>query len=118
MSAQKQAFIDWIKERQAAVKDFEAKAAGALEQNDAEAYREYMKGKALVLAGLLQNGEPLLASMPEDAASPLRHRLRQFSASASNALRIGSVFYMSALLYPEDHQPGQPNDLEIWISGL
>jgi len=45
-------------------------------------------------------------------------RLEQFSMSAGAALRIGSVFFMTALLYPEDHKPGEPNDLETYISEL
>ena len=44
-------------------------------------------------------------------------------ASAANvwiyeSLDIGSVFYMSALLYPDDHKPGEPNALESWLAEL
>lgn len=38
--------------------------------------------------------------------------------SASTALRIGSVFFMTALLYPEDYKPGDLNDLEAYIEEL
>jgi hypothetical protein len=44
--------------------------------------------------------------------------MERFSMSASTALRIGSVFFMTALLYPEDHKPGDPNDLEVYIGEL
>ena len=65
---------------------------------------------------------PLLAALPADMDAQererLHHRLRAFSASANNALRLGSLFYMSALLYPEDHKPGQPDDMQVFIASL
>ncbi len=117
MSA-KQAFKEWIQEQRDAVAAYENKAAQALEKADPVEYREQMRLKAELLAALLENGESRLGAMPEAEAAPLRSRLRRFAASASNALRLGSVFYMSALLYPEDHQPGQPNDLDVWLAEL
>ena len=48
----------------------------------------------------------------------ITQKLEQFSMSASTALRIGSVFFMTALLYPEDHKPGEPNDLDAYIEKL
>ncbi len=40
-------------------------------------------------------------------------RLERFAQNASQALAIGSVFYMYALLYPDNHVKGEPNDLEL-----
>jgi hypothetical protein len=41
-----------------------------------------------------------------------------FSKNAQTALRLDSVFYMSALLYPGDHQKGEPDNLEKLIASL
>ena len=49
----------------------------------------------------------------ETLAAAAGERLNGFSLNASNSLRIGSVFYMSALLYPDEHKPGAPNNLEF-----
>ncbi|OBQ54071.1 hypothetical protein SP90_06290 [Halodesulfovibrio spirochaetisodalis] len=81
-------------------------------------YRAVLEEKARVLAGLAQRARPITKKMPEEDAAPLQHMLNKFSQSAATSLRIGSPFYMSALLYPQDHQQGQPNDLEIFIEQL
>ena len=74
--------------------------------------------KARLLASLEEEGETYLEGLPEPLQDQAGHRLHRFSASARNALRIGSIFYMSALLYPEDHKPGQPDDLQVFIRRL
>lgn len=43
-----------------------------------------------------------------------RLRLARFTASAENALALDSVFYMSALLFPDEYRDGEPNDLELF----
>ena len=77
-----------------------------------------MQEKARLLASLEEEGEAYLEELPEQLQDQAGHRLHRFSASARNALRIGSIFYMSALLYPEDHKPGQPDDLQVFIRRL
>ena len=72
----------------------------------------------ILLASLEEEGEAYLEELPEQLQDQAGHRLHRFSASARNALRIGSIFYMSALLYPEDHKPGQPDDLQVFIRRL
>ena len=71
-------------------------------------------------SGPAQRRDPAgyLEELPEQLQDQAGHRLHRFSASARNALRIGSIFYMSALLYPEDHKPGQPDDLQVFIRRL
>ena len=82
------------------------------------AYTARMQEKARLLASLEEEGETYLEGLPEPLQDQAGHRLHRFSASARNALRIGSIFYMSALLYPEDHKPGQPDDLQVFIRRL
>jgi hypothetical protein len=55
----------------------------------------------------------LLLKLEEGERSYPAERLRAFSASAALALRLNSVFFMSALLFPEDHRPGTPDDLTL-----
>ena len=78
-----------------------------------------MKEKATLLAGMDREAVELVAGV-EDAVlrDAVTHALHRFSNSARNSLRIGSVFYMSALLYPDDHKPGEPDNLRLFIDGV
>lgn len=82
-------------------------------QADQAGYAEFMRKKAGLLAGLAEEAEHLLDGLPEPLAQNAAERLEQFSANAAMALRIGSVFFMSALLYPDEHKQGEPNNLEL-----
>lgn len=86
--------------------------------NDPQGYRRKMVEKASLLAGLAEQARRPLAAMPPAQSKPLRERIERFSRSAGSALDLGSVFYMSALLYPEDYKPGDPNDLETFIETI
>lgn len=113
------AFLDFLREYARRVRETEESALNLLhDRNDESGYREGMRQKAALLAGLHDQAAPFLADLPADRRAAVEDRLRAFSGSARNSLDIGSVFYMLALLYPENHQPGQPNDLEIWLAGL
>lgn len=82
-----------------------------------EKYRSVMRQKATLLASLYKKTTPLVAELPPTAQKNIiEERLKRFSNSASNALDLNSVFYMSALLFPEDHKEGTPNDLELFIT--
>ncbi len=114
-----QAFITWLESKAKAVKDLETKAAKALhEKQDQARYKHLMLEKTTLLAQLAEEAAPLVAQLPEPERGPISDRLSRFSNSASTAKRIGSVFYMSALLYPDDHVAGQMNDLEAFIASL
>lgn len=88
------------------------------ERNDPQGYRAKMVEKASLLAELADQAAKPLAALPPDLAKPLRERIARFSRSAATALDIGSVFFMSALLYPEEHKPGEPNDLETFVETI
>ncbi|TIH12970.1 hypothetical protein D0S45_16755 [Marinifilum sp. JC120] len=79
--------------------------------NDEDAYRDFMRQKAMKLAGLADE----VASQAQLVDDALKERIELFSFSASQALKVGSVFFMSALLYPEDYREGDPNDLENFV---
>lgn len=108
MSAQ-QTVGEWLAEAAAEVHRIEQRAQRALGGQDGQ--REYeagMREKALLLAGLAEDGQRFAQDHPD-----LMDRVERFSRSAQTSLEVGSVFFMSALLYPEDHRPGEPNDLDL-----
>jgi hypothetical protein len=102
-----------------AVASLESQAALALEgQQDEAGYRKLMLQKAELLAGLAAQSAPAVEALPPARREMVAATLGSFSKNAATAIKLGSVFYMSALLYPDDHQPGQPNNLEFFIRSL
>ena len=56
--------------------------------------------------------------MPKDARAEFETGLNSFAMRAAQALELSSIFYMSALLYPENYREGDRNDLELFIDRL
>lgn len=113
MSTAVRALAAWLSERREFLHTLERKAERAIrEEKDTEKYRALMREKAVFLQGLAEEAEQYLDDLPEGDADAVAERLERFSANASRALALDSVFYMYALLYPDDHQKGQPNDLD------
>lgn len=96
----------------------EAEGERALAGEGQAAFQACLERKAGLLAGLAENAGEFVEEIPGTLGDDIAERLERFSASAATALRIGSVFFMTALLYPEDHKPGEPNDLEAYIAEL
>ncbi|WP_319779120.1 hypothetical protein [Maridesulfovibrio sp.] len=97
------------------VREIEAQAYKALyEDKDDLAYREFMRRKAMTLADLAED----VAVHDLPVTDSVKKRIKRFSFSAAQSLEIGSVFFMSALLYPEDHEAGEPNDLDNFVAEL
>jgi hypothetical protein len=88
------------------------------EERDEGSYRDKMREKAEVLRELPEAMAPFMDEMEQRERDAIEARLAAFARSAGTALKLGSVFYMSALLYPEDYTEGEPNDLERWIVEL
>lgn len=111
--------LDFLRERIRLVREAEETALDLLHnKGDDAGYRAGMRRKAELLANMAEDAAPLLEAMTPERRPMVEHRLDMFSQSARRSLDIGSVFYMSALLYPDDHQPGQPNTLEVWLRDL
>ena len=110
--------IDMLEKVNAEVKRIEAEADVIMEGGEQFAFQAKLEKKAELLASLTRKGAPFTAEIGGDLGKSTDDRLDQFSTSAATALRIGSVFFMTALLYPEGHQPGEPNDLETFIDEL
>ena len=111
--------IAWLEQKAESIHRIESKAHTALhETGDSQIYRQLMEEKATLLATLAEESSPLTEKVKPPKQGVIKETLSRFSSSASSALKIGSVFYMSALLYPEEHESGTPNDLEEFISKL
>ena len=105
---------DYLDEKASQVKAIEAEAQAVIHnEGDQAGYEAVMRRKAELLAALAAEAAPLVQALGAPLAAEAGDRLNGFSLNAGNALRIGSVFYMSALLYPDEHKPGEPNNLEL-----
>ncbi len=101
------------------IRELESSADKALEEGyDLKKHEELLKRKASLLASLPDQVEFLVEALPEQVGEKAEQQLHTFARNASNALNVGSVFYMRQLLYPDDHQKGQDNDLEKFIRSL
>ena len=100
------------------IKKLESEALDFLNQGNTQGHLERMQQKAQLLAGLSTNAKPYLQALPENLRQEAGARLGEFSENAAKSLEIGSVFFMSALLYPDEHKPGEPNNLELFIKEL
>ncbi|GAB6125872.1 hypothetical protein [Humidesulfovibrio idahonensis] len=111
------ALADYLDGKVNEIKDIEAQAqAILLGKGDQTGYQTLMRQKAELLAALSDDAAALVDALPGSRDDEAGARLEEFSGNAANALRIGSVFYMSALLYPDDHKPGEPNNLELFAA--
>jgi hypothetical protein len=101
------------------IRRIEAEALEALFYRDEpEAYRQKLEEKTTLLMELPKRVEPFLDGMDKDARGEILSRVSAFARGASQAWELSSIFYMSALLYPEDHREGEKNDLENFIDRL
>jgi hypothetical protein len=118
---QKQVLADliaFLEDKAARVRLLESEGEAVLASDGQRAFLAKAEAKAELLAALAEDAWKYTGKLEGDAGTAVARRLEQFSTSASTALRIGSVFFMTALLYPEDHKPGEPNDLETLIGEL
>ena len=83
-------------------------------------YRENMRQKAELLHDLPDHFQQTVQQLDLDTYTRkyIKDKLGGFSHGASKALALDSVFYMAALLYPEDYRDGDKNDLESFIFSL
>lgn len=118
---QKQALADliaFLEEKADTVRRLEKEGDAVLESDGQLAFQEKLEEKAELLAALGEKAWKLTEAVDGELGREIAQKLEQFSMSASTSLRIGSVFFMTALLYPEDHVSGEPNDLDSYIEEL
>ncbi len=111
-------FLDWIRGKRDEVLALEEKGRALLATGDGREYQAVMKQKAELLAGLAQEADVYLPACSAQIREFAEEGLGSFSASARTALKLNSVFFMSALLYPDEHKAGEPNNLELFVEEL
>ena len=112
------AVLVWLRARHDEAMDCEAQALKCLDAGDLAGHSAKMHDKARLLAAMKEDARPLVAALPEQQSGAVQHALDRFSASAKFGLRIDSLFYLSALLYRDDHKAGEPDNLAVFIEGL
>lgn len=110
--------IEFLEKKADEVRRLETEGDAVLASEGQRAFQVKAEAKAELLAALNESAWKITKRLEGDEGKAIAQRLEQFSMSASTALRIGSVFFMTALLYPEDHKPGEPNDLDVFIAEL
>lgn len=97
---------------------YEAAAFRALDAGKVEEYTAKMREKAILLAELDANMESLLAERNGTFWEGVKREIAGFSKNANLSLDLDSVFFMAALLYPEDHVKGMPDNLQKLITKI
>jgi hypothetical protein len=111
----------FLRQRAASIAQLETDAHAALyDRKDEVAYRKIMEQKARLLSSIADDAAPFLAEEKQTVLTrkDIEARLAGFAGGARAALKLGSVFYMSALLYPDEYKQGEPNNLERLIGEL
>ncbi len=88
------------------------------ERGDAEGSADNMRRKAELLRDLGETLDEALDGLDGPVRDVVEAKLENLSQRAGMALSQGSVFWMRNLLYPDDYQDGEPNELEEFISML
>jgi hypothetical protein len=94
------------------VRELESRAEHELHRSEPTVSADMLRKKAELLAELPRRVAPYLYELPEDEREDVEERVEDFAANARRSLEIGSRFFMANLLYDEDHESGNPNNLE------
>lgn len=95
------------------IRELESSAYDLHERGDSGAATGLLREKAELLADLPRIAAPHLGELPETDRTAVADRIEKFAAAARRSLDIGSIFYMTNLLYDADHAPGALNNLEL-----
>lgn len=108
--------LEAMQEEAVRIRALEADAREALlVQDDKEGYTRKLKEKTLALMDLPDTLGPLLTALSAAVRNEIEPGLEDFARRAGQAWELSSLFYMSALLYPDDYVEGEKNDLERFI---
>lgn len=98
------------------VRSLEAEARSALlDHGDTDGHRARLTEKCRLLAALPETVARLLPSAATDDTAAFAAGLEDIAERAGMALSLESIFFMGALLYPEDYRDGERNDLERFL---
>ena len=87
-------------------------------RDDPGTHRLKLQEKTMLLMELPELVGVFCDGMEKDVRAEFETGLNSFAMRAEQAWELSSIFYMSALLYPEDYREGDPNDLELFIDRL
>lgn len=110
--------VVWLRNRHDEIMAVEKEAILALEHGDIPCHNQKMQEKAKMLANLFDDSRPLLEGLPGELRFNIALALESFAGSARTALQLESVFYMSALLYPDTHKEGEADNLTLCIDQI
>lgn len=108
--------LDLAREAARRIRSLESDAAAALHgAGDTVAHRAALTQKCLELEALPETASSVLTAGEGDGVPAFAAGLEDFARRAGMALSLESIFFMGALLYPEDYADGDPNDLERFL---
>ncbi len=110
--------LDRLRQTSRRIRDLEAEARRLAAAGNVSGHRRLMVEKTETLTGLPAALSDLMAALPPAQARQITDGAKDFARRAGQALAVGSPFYMSSLLYPDDYVEGEPNDLERFIAEL
>lgn len=115
-----QTFKKWLEKRHELIMGHEKEALDLLSKNDCDGYNLCMRKKAELICSIHSDAQDcgLLKTLPPDHAAEIETELGRFSSGAKISLELNSPFYMSALLYPDNHKPGEPDNLQKLLAKL
>ncbi len=87
-------------------------------RDDPGEHREKLEEKTMLLMELPELVGPFCEGLGKEARREVERGLDSFAMRAERAMELSSIFFMNALLYPEDYHEGEPNDLERFIDRL
>lgn len=111
-------FIEWLTNKHGKILEAETVALETLKVGDAEEYKKKMREKAIAISELYEESKPMIEKLPAEKRAAIAKEMERFSTSAAAALSLDSVFYMSALLYRDEHKEGEPDNLLAFIEKL
>lgn len=111
-------FIAWLEEKHSQIMGFETAALEDLKKADIEGYNFKMLEKAKNLSSLFEESQSHISEVPPMLRGQVETTLEGYSTNARTAMELDSVFYMSALLYPDEHKKGEPDNMQKFIDGL
>ena len=106
--------LDFLDQACAQIQRLEHTAKTCVDAGQTAEYVRLMHEKAHFLAALSEEGQEAVHELPAGLRERVAQRLERFSRGAAQALQLDSTFYMSALLFPEEHKAGEPHDLEVF----
>jgi hypothetical protein len=111
-------FLAWLEFCAEKVNALEAEIHKQRAAGTDEALKEALLDKASFIASLAREGQTYLLGLDGDVRELAKKNIGAFSENADWALKLNSYANMSALLYADEHQPGAPNLLSLFLEEM